>query len=128
MEFKNLLNNKKNRVIRSYHNFEETPENLLKIIEELDSKKCDLIKIATKVNSEEDAKRLLALLEITKYKGRLIVTGMGEKSREVRIKAPLMGSVFFYAPLDARYASAEGQMTITDLRKIWVKTIDQNTL
>lgn len=118
-EFKNLLNNKKNKVIRSYHNFEETPENLLEIIKDLDSKKCDLIKIATQINLKSDNAILLSLLEIPKYKGRLIVTGMGKLSRELRIKAPLAGSVFFYAPLEARHASADGQLSKAELEKEW---------
>ncbi len=119
LEFKNLLNNKKNKVIRSYHNFEITPpkEELIEIIKAM--KKADLIKIATKVNSESDNDTLLSLLEIPEFKDSLIITGMGELARRVRIEAPLKGSVFFFAPLDARYATAEGQLTISELEKEW---------
>ncbi len=121
LEFKNLLKNKKNKVIRSYHNYESTPsvEELIKIIKELISKKADLIKIATKVTNNSDNDILLSLLEIPEFKDRLIICGIGDLARRVRIEAPLKGSVFFFAPLDSRYASAEGQLTKAELEKEW---------
>lgn len=116
MELKNLLKNKNTKVIRSYHNFEETPLNLEEILDSLEG---DLLKISTQVNSDSDNDRLLALLDNPKYKDQLIVTGMGELARRTRIEAPLRGSVFFYAPLDERMKSAEGQLTISELEKEW---------
>lgn len=121
LEFKNLLKNKKPKVIRSYHNFKNTPsmEELIKIIEELDSKTADYIKIATQINHYEDSEILLSLLDIPGFKGRLVITGMGEQSRRVRIEAPLKGSVFYYAPLNEKFKTAEGQLSKAELEKEW---------
>lgn len=121
LEFKNLLKNKKPKVIRSYHNFEKTPsrEELIKTIEALNSKTADYIKVATQIIDDEDSDALLSLLEIPSFKGRLIITGMGEKSRRVRIEAPLKGSVFYYAPLNEKFKTAKGQLSKAELEKEW---------
>lgn len=118
LEFKNLLKNKGAKLIRSYHNYEETPQNLEEILQEL-AKEGDLLKIATQVNSPEDNQSLLALLDLPNYKNKLIITGMGPLGRETRIKAPLQGSIFYYAPLTEKAATAPGQLTKTELEQEW---------
>ncbi|MFA5854967.1 MAG: type I 3-dehydroquinate dehydratase [Candidatus Gracilibacteria bacterium] len=122
-EFTTLVKNKGTRVIRSYHNFKKTPARaeLLKILAEMDKNKPDLLKIATQVNSATDGENLLGLLTEKSYKNRLIIAGMGARARAVRVKAPLLGSVFYYAPLVKSKASASGQLTKTELEKEWAK-------
>jgi 3-dehydroquinate dehydratase-1 len=122
-EFTTLVKNKGTRVIRSYHNFKKTPARaeLLKILAKMDLDKPALLKIATQVNSAADGENLLSLLAEKAYKKRLIVAGMGARARVIRIKAPLMGSVFYYAPLTKNKASASGQLTKTELEKEWAK-------
>lgn len=123
MELKNLIKNKKTKIIRSFHDFEKTPtkDELIKILEDLDKRGADLLKISTQVLKDSDNDILLSLLEEEKYKNRLIITGMGDLARRTRIEAPLKGSVFFYAPLDTQQSSAEGQLTIDELEKEWAK-------
>lgn len=121
LAFKTLVKNKVAKVIRSYHNYERTPTQLdlmekLKMMNDLGA---DLLKIATFVQSEEDSLTLLDLLTLPAYKGKLIITGMGDLSRDVRIKAPLHGSVFYYAPLFSHLASAPGQLTREELENEW---------
>ncbi|MFH1424329.1 MAG: type I 3-dehydroquinate dehydratase [archaeon] len=76
------------KVIVSMHDFEKTPEEI-KIPEG-----GDLKKIACKVNTLEDAERLLKLAQERKD---LIVVGMGELGRHTRVAAPLLGSYLTYA-------------------------------
>lgn len=124
LEFITLVKNKECQLIRSYHNFEETPstDELNKIIAQMEGQRLkpqnpELIKIATQVHSAEDAERLLQLLENPKTKERLIICGMGENeaAKNMRIQAPQKGSVFYYAPLDPKLATAAGQLTKAEL-------------
>jgi len=121
MEFETLVKNKGTQVIRSYHNHLKTPpyDELLDILEEMIAKKAHLFKIATHLESSEDAEILLRLLDGMHLKEKLIVTGMGKHAREVRIRAPLKGSVFYYAPLDQQFATAPGQLTRAELEQEW---------
>ncbi|MFA5792377.1 MAG: type I 3-dehydroquinate dehydratase [Candidatus Gracilibacteria bacterium] len=120
-EFLTLVTNKKTKIIRSYHNFEETPSKneLIEILNTMQKDKPNLLKIATFVKTQEDAQTLLDLLSEPQFKDRLIITGMGNLAREVRIKAPLLGSIFYYAPVKGTKASAPGQLTKEELEKEW---------
>lgn len=119
--FETLVKNKGTQVIRSYHNHLKTPsyDELLAILETMIAKKAHLFKIATYLERPEDAATLLRLMDETHLKEKLIITGMGKHAREIRIMAPLKGSVFYYAPLDPQFATAPGQMTREELEKEW---------
>jgi 3-dehydroquinate dehydratase-1 len=121
MEFRTLVKNKGVKVIRSYHNYETTPDYkfLMGVLEDMADSDVDYLKIATQVHGPADVEKLLSLLKETHYHGRLIVTGMGDQAREVRVKAPLAGSVFYYAPVYAHLATAPGQLTKAELEKHW---------
>lgn len=120
-EFITLTKNKGTQIIRSFHDFERTPsyEDLLEILRTFDHQGAHFLKIATHVNESKDIETLFALLEEPRYKGRLIITGMGELARPIRIQAPLKGSVFFYAPLHEEWSTAPGQLTISELQREW---------
>lgn len=120
-EFETLVKNKGALVVRSYHNFEETPSNgeLLELLKTMESQKADYFKIATWIKTEADSDRLLELLQHPHYKGKLIITGMGPLSRRLRIQAPLQGSLFYYAPLTEAESSAPGQLTRAELEQEW---------
>ena len=121
IEFSSLQKNKKSKVIRSFHDFETTPEYdfLMDILEAMDKTGADLLKIATHVNSEHDEKKLFRLLREPHFHGRLIVTGMGDNSRRLRIEAPLKGSLFYYAPINPTLATAPGQLSRAKLEEEW---------
>jgi 3-dehydroquinate dehydratase type I len=120
-EFRTLVKNKGTKVIVSYHNYEVTPTYnfLLDILEEMRETSADFFKIATHIHTEEDEQKLFDLLKELHFRGRLIVTGMGDNSRRVRIQAPVRGSVFYYAPINATLATAAGQLTRAELEKEW---------
>lgn len=121
MEFQTLVKNKGVKVIRSYHNHSMTPDRrfLHEVLSEMAKSGADYFKIATHVHGPEDVERLMGLLSSEHYNGKLIVTGMGDKARELRLKAPLAGSVFYYAPIHAHLATAPGQITKAELEKHW---------
>lgn len=121
LEFASLKKNKGVQVIRSYHNYEITPayDLLIEILEAMRESDADFFKIATFVHDPNDEAKLMQLLGEPHYRNRLIVTGMGDGSRRVRIEAPLKGSVFYYAPINATLATAQGQLTRAELEKEW---------
>lgn len=108
---------KKKKVIISYHNFKETPstQKLLKLIQKGKSKGGDIIKLAVMCNKEEDLFRLLAFTK--KYrKVNLITISLGKMGRISRIITPLFGSLFTYGYIDSPIAL--GQFSIFELRRI----------
>ena len=75
----------------------------------------DIAKIACMANGEDDAARLLGLLD---RKRRLIVIGMGEKGKITRVAAPLLGSEIAYASAGEGKESAPGQIEEKELERL----------
>jgi 3-dehydroquinate dehydratase I len=105
------------RVILSFHDHEKTPaaDELRAIIDRCFEKDADIAKIACRVREPRDAARLLGLLDDERT---LIVAGMGEKGRIVRIAAPLCGSFLTFASTGAGKETAEGQLDEATLKRI----------
>ena len=97
------------QVIVSMHDFEKTPEKF-----SVEKGNADLFKIATKVNSVEDCKRLLDLL---KNRNDRIVLGMGKLGTFTRIVAPLLGSYLTYASINQ--ITAPGQLNLETMHAIY---------
>jgi len=99
------------KIIISYHDFEKTPEKI-----PIKKKKADLYKIATKINSLDDCRRLLNLL----YKrDDLIVIGIGKKGIFTRIIAPILGSYLTYAAINEY--TAPGQLKLKTMSETYKK-------
>ena len=103
-------------VIVSFHDHEKTPvrEELEQIISWCFDSGADVAKIACKANCREDAARLLGLLGKER---RLIVAGMGNEGKIVRIVAPLLGSEIAYVAQGRGKETASGQMTADELER-----------
>ncbi|MCD6404201.1 MAG: shikimate dehydrogenase [Planctomycetes bacterium] len=101
------------RVIVSYHNWDETPENLVEVARMLVGTGADIIKIATRVNKATDNFRLCQLQATTGV--ATIVTGMGPKGIPSRVLSRKFGSYLTFAALSKNATSAPGQLTIADL-------------
>lgn len=105
-------------LIISHHDFQGTPGE-----DELNSK-MDLCfdrggavaKIATMVQSSEDAVRLLTLHN---RPGRKVILGMGPLGRITRVAAPLLGSEFTFASPATGGETAPGQMSAEELNRIY---------
>jgi len=105
------------KVIVSYHNFEETPQDLYAIAQMLVGTGGDIVKIATYVNDITENVRicqLAAWLGVPK-----IVLGMGPKGLVSRVLAKKYGSLLTYAPLEKDCASAPGQLTVAEMKNLY---------
>jgi 3-dehydroquinate dehydratase/shikimate dehydrogenase len=99
-------------VIASYHNFEETPGNLVDIVNQAFAGNSAIAKVATQVNRWADNKRLLDLLTRPNPKP-LIVSGMGDIGQITRIVGPSRGSFLSYAASTRQ--AAPGQLTVSEM-------------
>jgi 3-dehydroquinate dehydratase type I len=104
------------KIIISYHNFNETPDiiALKNIIEQAKTFNPDFIKIVTKALAIEDNSTVLSLYETEK---KLIAFAMGEYGKKSRRKSFELGAPFIYAAYEKGCESAEGQMTMDEIKK-----------
>ncbi|MCX7857805.1 MAG: type I 3-dehydroquinate dehydratase [Deltaproteobacteria bacterium] len=102
---------KGSKLIVSYHDFEKTePFSELRRILSTCLSIGDYGKISCKVRKDEDNLNLLRLLKLPEFKGRVIVTGMGEKGKITRILSVVLGSPFTFASYREGKETAEGQI------------------
>jgi 3-dehydroquinate dehydratase type I len=109
------------RLIVSWHDFSGTPpaEFLKAKLAVCMADGPAIVKIVTHAGTAADCLRLLELIPEALQRGQEIAAFcMGEKGKISRIMAPLLGSVISYASLEPEEASAPGQLTIHELRKI----------
>lgn len=102
------------KVIRSFHDFEKTPEllNLLPLAEKMRETKANIIKIATKINSYRDLHTIDLLRDgLPTEQGRCIL-GMGLKAHLSRLLSPLKNTLT-YTYLEEGEQSASGQVPLS---------------
>ncbi|EKD92596.1 MAG: hypothetical protein ACD_28C00394G0008 [uncultured bacterium] len=120
---KKLKTSKKDtKLILSHHDFEQTPALavLKRKVRQGYRRGADLVKISTFISTFEQNLILLSLMTWARQqKIPLIVTGMGEKATLSRVMCPILGSVFYYAPLHSDQATAPGQKTKAELEALW---------
>ncbi|EGV04124.1 3-dehydroquinate dehydratase, type I [Streptococcus infantis SK970] len=110
LEFPNL--------VLSYHNFQETPENLMEILSELTSLNPKVVKIAVMAHTEQD---VLDLMNFTRGFKTLnpeqeyVTISMGKVGKVSRITSDVTGSSWSFASLDE--ASAPGQISLSSMKK-----------
>ena len=109
------------RPIVSFHSFDGTPpepelENILKRAIDAGAYICKVVSTATKI---EDNCSLLSFISKARRRARIVSFAMGKLGSPSRILSPLYGSVFTFASVQKRLESAAGQLTISELRKIY---------
>lgn len=127
---KSIINNKKNaKVIVSYHNFKETPDNLTESYNKIKNLNPDLIKIATTANSVIDNFKIFDLIKIANKENRKITAFcMGSYGQFSRILSIILGSEITYASLNKGSESASGQYTLRELIDEYnIKKLNKNT-
>jgi 3-dehydroquinate dehydratase type I len=119
-KFKFLAKKNDCNLIISYHNEEETPDidELEEIIESAEEFSPDYIKIACKVNFEEDNAKLLSLYSRKDLYKRIIPIGMGTLGRITRVASEFVGAPFTYVSWNKESMTAEGQFDHKSLKKI----------
>lgn len=106
-------------LVLSYHNFEETPENLMEILSELTALAPKVVKIATVPHNEQE---VLDLMNYTRGFKTLnpdqvyATMSMGHLGKVSRLSGVLTGSSWTFASLDQ--ASAPGQINLKDMARI----------
>ncbi len=112
-------------VILSYHNFQETPDDVIRIYDEMRSRNVPVVKIATRVQNIPD---LLKLYSLRSREGIKILAGMGETGQCTRILASRFGSALSFAVLNSGKPSAPGQIPAQDMVKLYrVREIRSST-
>ena len=112
----------KTRLILSWHDFAGTPDSarLEAVLEEMLASQADIVKLVTLAVQPEDNVRLLSLIPRAKAQGKdIIAFCMGPLGKWSRIAAPLLGSFLSFAPFSKQRASAPGQLTVNDLKRVW---------
>lgn len=115
--------------IGSFHDFNETPDNLDLVYERLLSSGADVIKISAQANDISDSVAVWRLLERAKAdRKNIIPIAMGEAGKWTRILGLAHGSYITYASLDEGLETADGQIAVKDLIETYrVKELDLNT-
>lgn len=106
-------------LVLSYHNFQETPENMMEILSELTILNPKLVKVAVMAHTEQD---VLDLMNYTRGFKTLnpeqeyVTISMGKVGKVSRITADVTGSSWSFASLDE--VSAPGQISLASMKKI----------
>ena len=112
----------KTKLILSWHDFAGTPDSprLEAVLAEMLAADADIVKLVTMARQPEDNIRLLSLIPKAQAQGKEIIAFcMGPLGKWSRLAAILMGSFLTFAPFSKRGASAPGQLTVNDLKKVW---------
>ncbi len=111
---------KRTKCLLSFHNVEKTPplDEMKEIVEKQLKAGADICKIVTTAKTLEDNLAVLQL--ISEFPGvRIVSFAMGPLGGMSRVLCPLLGSDFTYASIEKGKESAEGQITVSDLAKIY---------
>lgn len=106
----------KTKFVLSYHNFDETPEDLDKIYEQMRDIPAFTYKIAALANSANDALRMLLF---TKKHPKVSAITMGEWGQFGRVLGKIYGNVINFACVGEQAKTAPGQLSVEDLTAIY---------
>ncbi|VJE77733.1 3-dehydroquinate dehydratase, (3-dehydroquinase) (type I DHQase) [Streptococcus pneumoniae] len=106
-------------LVLSYHNFQETPENMMEILSELTILNPKLVKVAVMAHTEQDVLDLMNYIRGFKTlnpEQEYVTISMGKVGKVSRITADVTGSSWSFASLDE--VSAPGQISLASMKKI----------
>jgi 3-dehydroquinate dehydratase/shikimate dehydrogenase len=117
------------KVICSYHDFHEVPQNLENIYESLKKTGADIVKIAVHTDDVSEGLPVWKLLKKTKTEDKqLISIAMGEAGKWTRILGLAYGAPMTYAALETGKEVAPGQISAEELRDVYrVKELTEET-
>lgn len=105
-------------LVLSYHNFQETPDNLMEILSELTSLSPRVVKVAVTPHHEQD---VLDLMNYTRgFKAlnpeqEYVTMSMGQLGKISRVACDLIGSSWTFASIDE--VSAPGQISLHNIKR-----------
>ena len=110
----------KARCLLSFHEFNRTPplSKMKEIVQRQLDAGADICKVVTTAQRPEDN---LAVLQLVADfpQARVVSLAMGPLGLTSRILCPLVGGDFTYASVEQGKESASGQITVTELRKLY---------
>ncbi|OGD52960.1 type I 3-dehydroquinate dehydratase [Candidatus Bathyarchaeota archaeon RBG_13_38_9] len=109
------------KIIISHHNMESTPTliELENILARNSQFKGDVYKIVTTAKSIEDSLIALNFLNTASKNFTIVCFAMGNYGRLSRVTSPFFGGFFTMASIKKGDETANGQLTIDDLKKIY---------
>jgi 3-dehydroquinate dehydratase/shikimate dehydrogenase len=117
------------RLIVSYHNFDETPDDLNAVYARVTSLPAAIHKIVTHGRTITDSLAIFKLLERARHEAKtLIAIAMGQAGMITRVLGPSRGSFLTYGSLASGKESAAGQMTCEELiNKYRIRQLSSDT-
>jgi 3-dehydroquinate dehydratase / shikimate dehydrogenase len=103
------------KLICSYHNFDETPSDLMAVLQSMQHPCFHIYKLAAKANNTVDALRLMQFVYSNRTHFSLTGIGMGEGGQSTRILSPVIGNAMHYVSIDELQATAPGQLALNEL-------------
>ena len=121
IELINILQKSGSKVIVSFHDFTQTPpkEQLSKILEEEIAIGADVCKIITTARSIRDNLTILDFVLDASKQTKLICFAMADLGKVSRVFSPVWGAFFTFASLDSNKKTAEGQLTIKQMKLVF---------
>ncbi|HMB29854.1 MAG TPA: type I 3-dehydroquinate dehydratase, partial [Blastocatellia bacterium] len=107
------------KVICSWHDFAETPHDLIARYDRMASTPPAVVKIVTQANRIGDCLRVFEVIEHAKGKKPLIALAMGLPGLMTRVLAPARGAMLTFGSLRRGAESAAGQPTVAELRDLY---------
>ena len=107
------------QVVCSWHDFAETPDDLIARYDRMASTPAAVVKIATQANHITDCLRIFELIEYAKGKKPLIALAMGLPGLMTRALALSRGAMLTFGSLRRGAESAAGQPTVAELRDLY---------
>jgi 3-dehydroquinate dehydratase type I len=110
------------KLILSWHDFAGTPDaaRLEAVLDEMLAAEADVVKLVALANEPADNLRMLSLIPRAQAAGKdVIAFCMGPWGKWSRLAAPLLGSWLTFAPFSKQGASAPGQLTVNDVKRVW---------
>jgi 3-dehydroquinate dehydratase type I len=112
----------KTRLILSWHDFSGTPDDdrLEELFTTMSAEDADILKLVTYAATPADNLRLLALIPPARAAGKEIIAFcMGPLGKWSRVATVFLGGFLTFAPFNPQQASAPGQITVAEFRRMW---------
>jgi 3-dehydroquinate dehydratase-1 len=112
----------KTRLILSWHDFSGTPDDdrLEELFTTMSAEDADILKLVTYAATPADNLRLLALIPRARAAGKEIIAFcMGPLGKWSRVATVFLGGFLTFAPFNPQQASAPGQITVAEFRRMW---------
>ena len=109
------------QVVLSFHDYSKTPsmDELRKVLDSERRVGGDVCKIVTTALLPRDNLTVLDFVGTEAERTRLVAFAMGERGIPSRILSPFFGAEFTFASLTEESKTAEGQLSIDNLRNAW---------